>query len=109
VSERVERRFSEDNMTPEGGCSMEFKNSFKCFLDEYVKYLKKTREMLESVESLAAKENSEIRDRIVNNISGVTHKQLEVLNVIFLIVCWQSCKCCFLCCCLFKGKIENII
>lgn len=78
VSERVERRFSEDNMTPEGGCSMEFKNSFKCFLDEYVKYLKKTREMLESVESLAAKENSEIRDRIVNNISGVTHKQLEV-------------------------------
>ncbi|XP_075655363.1 DNA-directed RNA polymerase III subunit 1 isoform X2 [Castanea sativa] len=78
VSERVESRLSEDDMTPEGGCSVAFKNSFKCFLDEYVKSLTKTRETLESVESLAGEENSEIRERIVKNISGVTPKQLEV-------------------------------
>lgn len=76
-------------MTPEGGCSVAFKNSFKCFLDEYVKSLTKTRETLESVESLAGEENSEIRERIVKNISGVTPKQLEVLNVIFSTVCLQ--------------------
>ncbi|XP_050240171.1 DNA-directed RNA polymerase III subunit 1 isoform X2 [Quercus robur] len=78
VSERVESRLSEDDMTPEGGCSVAFKNSFKCFLDEYVKSLTKTRETLESVESLAGEENSEIRERVIKNISGVTPKQLEV-------------------------------
>ncbi|KAK4586852.1 hypothetical protein RGQ29_023856 [Quercus rubra] len=78
VSERVESRLSEDDMTPEGGCSVAFKNSFKCFLDDYVKSLTKTRETLESVESLAGEENSEIRERVIKNISGVTPKQLEV-------------------------------
>ncbi|XP_030973885.1 DNA-directed RNA polymerase III subunit 1 [Quercus lobata] len=78
VSERVESRLSEDDMTPEGGCSVAFKNSFKFFLDEYVKSLTKTRETLESVESLAGEENSEIRERVIKNISGVTPKQLEV-------------------------------
>ncbi|XP_062171677.1 DNA-directed RNA polymerase III subunit 1 [Alnus glutinosa] len=78
VSERVESRLSEDDMTPEGGCSVAFKNSFKSFLDEYVKSLTKTREAFESVENLAAKENSAIREKIVKNISGVTPKQLEV-------------------------------
>ena len=76
-------------MTPEGGCSVAFKNSFNCFLDDYVKSLTKTRETLESVESLAGEENSEIRERVIKNISGVTPKQLEVLNVIFSIVCLQ--------------------
>lgn len=90
VSERVESRLSEDDMTPEGGCSVAFKNSFKSFLDEYVKSLTKTREAFESVENLAAKENSAIREKIVKNISGVTPKQLEVLNVIFSKFCMQK-------------------
>lgn len=90
MSERVERRLLEDDMTPEGGCSVAFKNSFKSFLDEYVKSLTKTREAFESVENLAVKENSAIREKIVKNISGVTPKQLEVLNVIFSKFCKQK-------------------
>jgi DNA-directed RNA polymerase III subunit RPC1 len=93
VSERVESRLSEDDMTPEGGCSVAFKNSFKSFLDEYVKSLTKTREAFESVENLAAKENSAIREKIVKNISGVTPKQLEVLNVLFSKFCKQELVC----------------
>lgn len=90
MSERVESRLSEDDMTPEGGCSVAFKNSFKSFLDEYVKSLTKTREAFESVENFAAKENSAIREKIVKNISGVTPKQLEVLDVIFSKFCNQE-------------------
>lgn len=83
MSERVESRFSEIDMTPEGGCSEAFKKSFRSFLDEYGKSLEKTIDTFKSVENLAAKENSEIQKKIVKNISGVTSKQLEVLNVIF--------------------------
>lgn len=82
VSERVESRFSEIDMTPEGGCSVAFKKSFQSFLDDYGKSLEKTMDTFRSVENLAAKENSEIQEKIVKNISGVTPKQLEVLNVI---------------------------
>ncbi|XP_040994118.1 DNA-directed RNA polymerase III subunit 1 isoform X2 [Juglans microcarpa x Juglans regia] len=78
VSERVESRFSEIDMTPEGGCSVAFKKSFKSFLDEYGKSLEKTMDTFKSVENLAAKENSEIQEKIVKNISGITPKQLEV-------------------------------
>ncbi|KAG6629289.1 hypothetical protein CIPAW_14G074800 [Carya illinoinensis] len=78
VSERVESRFSEIDMTPEGGCSVAFKKSFQSFLDDYGKSLEKTMDTFRSVENLAAKENSEIQEKIVKNISGVTPKQLEV-------------------------------
>ncbi|KAG7947064.1 hypothetical protein I3843_14G075400 [Carya illinoinensis] len=78
VSERVESRFSEIDMTPEGGCSVAFKKSFQSFLDDYGKSLEKTMDTFRSVENLAAKENSEILEKIVKNISGVTPKQLEV-------------------------------
>ena len=59
-------------MTPEGGCSTAFRTSLKSFLDEYVKGLKRTWETFESVEG---------RD-IIQLISGVTARQLEVLNLV---------------------------
>lgn len=90
MSERVERRLSEHDMTPEGGCSVAFKNSFKHFLDDYVKSLAKIREAFESVENPAAKENSAIWEKMVKSISGVTSEQLEVLNVISQNVAFRS-------------------
>ncbi|XP_015874201.3 DNA-directed RNA polymerase III subunit 1 isoform X1 [Ziziphus jujuba] len=78
VSEIVESRISQQDMTPEWGCSLAFKTSLKCFLDEYVMALKRTQERFGLIESLAAMENFETVEKIVLHISGVTARQLEV-------------------------------
>lgn len=83
VSEIVETRLSKHDMTPEGGCSAAFKNSLKSFLDDYVKSLKRTWETFVSIEGHTGMENSATTGNIAHLISGVTAKQLEVLNLVF--------------------------
>ena len=82
MSEIVEIRLSKHDMTPEGGCSTAFRTSLKSFLDEYVKGLKRTWETFESVEGRIGMENSATTKSIVQLISGVTARQLEVLNLV---------------------------
>lgn len=82
VAEIVENRLSQQDMTSEGGCSVDFQTSLKCFLDEYVTALKKARERFGLIESLAGMENSATVEKIVLHISGVTARQLEVLIIV---------------------------
>ncbi|KAM1218950.1 hypothetical protein ACFX13_046898 [Malus domestica] len=74
VSEIVRRRLSEPDMTPEAGCSAGFKTSLEEFLDEYVESFRKKHEifMFDDDQIPAWKE------KIVQNIAGVTSTQLEV-------------------------------
>lgn len=83
MAEIVENRLSQQDMTSEGGCSVDFQTSLKCFLDEYVTALKKARERFGLIESLAGMENSANVEKIVLHISGVTARQLEVLIIVF--------------------------
>ena len=79
MSEIVESRLSKKDMTPEGGCSGAFKMSLKSFLDEYIKSLKSSWDTFDLTEACAGTENAETTKPIIQNISGVTARQLEVL------------------------------
>ncbi|KAL6204627.1 hypothetical protein ACLB2K_021894 [Fragaria x ananassa] len=78
VSEIVRSRLSEQDMTPDGGCSMGFKSSIEQFLDEYVKALRKTQEAFLLNQSPGWEVKSATLQNIVQNISGVTPRQLKV-------------------------------
>ncbi|KAL6203139.1 hypothetical protein ACLB2K_026842 [Fragaria x ananassa] len=78
VSEIVRSRLLEQDMTPDGGCSMGFKNSIEQFLDEYVKALRKTQEAFLLNQSPGWEVKSATLQIIVQNISGVTPRQLKV-------------------------------
>ncbi|GMN24465.1 hypothetical protein TIFTF001_000572 [Ficus carica] len=78
VSELVESRLSKHDMTPEGGCSAAFKTSLKSFLDEYIKSLKRTWQTGESTVDSVKMENSATTEKIVQQITGATARQLEV-------------------------------
>lgn len=86
MSELVESRLSKHDMTPEGGCSAAFKTSLKSFLDEYVKSLKRTWQTGESTVDPAKMENSATTEKIVQQITEATARQLEVLTVVFLML-----------------------
>lgn len=77
-------------MTPEGGCSAAFKTSLNSFLDEYVKSLKRTWQMGESTVDPVKMENSATTEKIVQQITGATARQLEVLAVVFLMLLHYS-------------------
>lgn len=85
MSEIVESRLSKQDMTPEGGCSAAFKDSLKSFLDGYVNSLKRTWDTCESVESLSGMDDSGTTRKIIQNISSLTARQLEVLSYVFLV------------------------
>ncbi|KAL6275979.1 hypothetical protein ACE6H2_019580 [Prunus campanulata] len=78
VSEIVKDRLSKQDMTPDHGCSAGFKSSLEEFLDKYAKALRKTHDTFVLDQSPAWKEKSASLEKIVQNISGVTCKQLEV-------------------------------
>ena len=90
MSELVESRLSKHDMTPEGGCSAAFKTSLKSFLDEYVKSLKRTWQTGESTVDPVKMENSATTKKIVQQITGATARQLEVLAVVFLMLLHYS-------------------
>ncbi|KAB2619745.1 DNA-directed RNA polymerase III subunit rpc1-like [Pyrus ussuriensis x Pyrus communis] len=74
VSEIVRRRLSEPDMTPEAGCSVGFKTSLEEFLDEYVElFIKKHEIFMFDDDQIPA-----WKEKIVQNIAGVTSRQLEV-------------------------------
>ncbi|KAL6200046.1 hypothetical protein ACLB2K_029828 [Fragaria x ananassa] len=81
VSEIVRSRLSEQDMTPDGGCSMGFKSSIEQFLDEYVKALRKTQEAFLLNQSPGWEVKSATLQNIVQNISGVTPRQLKHIRV----------------------------
>lgn len=86
VSEIVRSRLSKQDMTPDGGCSMGFKSSIEQFLDEYVKALRKTQETFLLNQSPGWKVKSATLEKIVQNISGVTSRQLKVLVIFYVLL-----------------------
>ncbi|KAB2599003.1 DNA-directed RNA polymerase III subunit rpc1-like [Pyrus ussuriensis x Pyrus communis] len=74
VSEMVRRRLSEPDITPEAECSAGFKTSLEEFLDEYVElFIKKHEIFMFDDDQIPA-----WKEKIVQNIAGVTSRQLEV-------------------------------
>nr|GMD70111.1 endoribonuclease Dicer homolog 2-like [Ipomoea batatas] len=75
----VNKRLSEHDMTPSGGCSEAFCESLKEFLqNESITSLERTRRNLKLDAEHNAADNCEALESIALNISGVTHKQLQV-------------------------------
>lgn len=86
-SETVEDRLSKSDATPESGCSPAFVGSLKIFLNKYVEAQKKSWSTLladnesdvgKSVIGSSENDNIMIRNKVVQNIAGVTHRQLQV-------------------------------
>ncbi|CAK9184824.1 unnamed protein product [Ilex paraguariensis] len=74
----MEERFSEHDMTPEGGCSKAFNELLLNFITKYVKKLESTRQALKLDEGQYTEENLKLLKSIAQNISGVTSRQLQV-------------------------------
>ncbi|XP_008465290.3 DNA-directed RNA polymerase III subunit 1 [Cucumis melo] len=86
-SETVEDRLSKDDASPECGCSPAFIGSLKIFLNKYIEAQKKSWSTLladnetavdKSIISSSDNDNIVIRNNVVQNIAGVTHRQLQV-------------------------------
>lgn len=67
-------------MTPEGGCSIAFKKSLLDFLENNVMVMINTRRALNLDEEHVGKK---FLQDIAKNISGITAKQLQVINFVF--------------------------
>ncbi|CAI9105246.1 OLC1v1004130C1 [Oldenlandia corymbosa var. corymbosa] len=84
ICKMTDERLSEHDMTPEGGCSVAFRDSLAKFLkDKCVTCLKNTIEDLKSDADQNGGNNQDHLQNISLNISGITAQQLEV----FLRVC----------------------
>ncbi|CAB4304321.1 unnamed protein product [Prunus armeniaca] len=72
VTEMVRSRLSKQEMTLDGSCSVGFKTSLEHFLNKYVEAFRKTHE------TFLLDDHSAWKEKIVQNISGVTFRQLEM-------------------------------
>lgn len=103
-SETVEDRLSKDDASPECGCSPAFVGSLKIFLNKYVEAQKKSWGTLladnesavdKSIISSSDNDNIVIRNKVVQNIAGVTHRQLQVVLqccIVFFIIFTSCCS-----------------
>lgn len=103
-SETVEERLSKNDATPEGGCSPAFIGSLKIFLNKYVEAQKKSWSTLladnesdvgKSTISISDNDDIVIRNEVVQNIAGVTHRQLQVVLqfcIVFFIIVTSYCS-----------------
>lgn len=79
IIEQSNKRLSERDMTPDGGCSDAFKTSLSEFIQECNTRLRSTRKALQLDDEQVEEENRNILENVAQNISGVTSKQLQVL------------------------------
>lgn len=87
----VNKRLSEHDMSPSGGCSEAFCESLKEFLqNESITSLERTRRNLKLDAEHNAADNCEALESIALNISGVTHKQLQVHFSPICLICLHS-------------------
>lgn len=97
-SETVEDRLLKDDATPECGCSPAFIGSLKIFLNKYIEAQKKSWGTLLDNESdvgkktIGSSENDDtvIRNKVLQNIAGVTQRQLQVV-LQFCLVFFINC------------------
>ena len=82
IIEASNERLSKHDMTPDGGCSDAFKESLSKFIEECSERLECTRKMLTLTVEQVEGENLNVLENVAQNISGVTSRQLQVLNVL---------------------------
>ncbi|KAF7153706.1 hypothetical protein RHSIM_Rhsim01G0223300 [Rhododendron simsii] len=80
IIEQSNKRLSERDMTPDGGCSDAFKTSLAEFIQECNTRLRSTRKALKLDDEQVEEENRNILENVAQNISGVTSKQLQVFS-----------------------------
>ncbi|KAE9463493.1 hypothetical protein C3L33_04598, partial [Rhododendron williamsianum] len=80
IIEQSNKRLSERDMTPDGGCSDAFKTSLSEFIQECNTRLRSTRKALKLDDEQVEEENRNILENVAQNISGVTSKQLQVFS-----------------------------
>nr|XP_043636621.1 DNA-directed RNA polymerase III subunit 1-like [Erigeron canadensis] len=78
IREVVEERLSMHDMTPEGGCSEDFRKKLKQFLEKYVVTLEVTTRALQMHDGQPNDEKSGIIESVAQSISGITCQQLQV-------------------------------
>lgn len=79
ISDEISKRLEKHDMTFDGGCSDAFKTSLSNFLeDSILQRLKKTRDALGLGKNSVGETNLNYLDNIANEMSGITHQQLQV-------------------------------
>ncbi|KAI3678420.1 hypothetical protein L6452_37711 [Arctium lappa] len=78
IREMVDERFSMHDMTPEGGCSEDFRKKLKEFIEKYATTLESTRRALQPHNVEIHDEESTILEDVAQSISGITSQQLQV-------------------------------
>ncbi|KAI3749969.1 hypothetical protein L2E82_20592 [Cichorium intybus] len=78
IREMVEERLSMHDMTPEGGCSQDFRNKLKQFLENIATTLDFTKRAIMPHGQNNNEEESSILENVAQSISGITPKQLQV-------------------------------
>lgn len=83
IREMVDERLSMHDMTPEGGCSEDFRKKLKQFIEKYAVTLEITMRALQPHVGELNDEESRILETVAQSISGITSQQLQVFEIIF--------------------------
>lgn len=78
IREMVDERLSMHDMTPEGGCSEDFRKKLKEFIEKYAVTLEITMRALQPHVGELNDEESRILETVAQSISGITSQQLQV-------------------------------
>ncbi|MFS7953564.1 putative DNA-directed RNA polymerase [Helianthus anomalus] len=78
IREAVDERLSMHDMTPEGGCSEDFRKKLKQFIDKYAATLEITKRALLPHDGQLDDEQSSIIEKVSQSICGITSQQLQV-------------------------------
>ncbi|XP_076916369.1 DNA-directed RNA polymerase III subunit 1-like [Bidens hawaiensis] len=79
IREAVDERLSMHDMTPEGGCSEDFRKNLKQFIYKYATNLEMTkRALLPHGDEQLDDEESGIIEKVAQSICGITSQQLQV-------------------------------
>lgn len=68
------------DMTPEGGCSEDFKKKLKQFIEKYATTLEITKRALLPHDGQLNNEQSGIIENVAQSICGITSQQLQVYD-----------------------------
>ncbi|GJU63095.1 hypothetical protein Tco_1244930 [Tanacetum coccineum] len=80
IHEMVNERLSMHDMTPEGGCSKDFRKKLKEFIEKYAVKLEITMGALQPHVGELNDEESEILETVAQSISGITFLAVAALN-----------------------------
>ncbi|PWA85353.1 nuclear RNA polymerase C1 [Artemisia annua] len=78
IREMVDERLSMHDMTPEGGCSEDFRKKLKEFIEKYAVTLEITMRAFQPHVGELNDEESRILETVAQSISGITSQQLQV-------------------------------